>query len=46
LHTLAALKHHVVDRDDTLRRMLRPLAPSRSAIPGANNTHQTKQQEE
>lgn len=24
LHTLAALKHHFVDRDDTLRRMLRP----------------------
>ena len=23
LHTLAALKHHLIDRDDTLRRMLR-----------------------
>jgi len=23
LHVLAALKHHLVDRDDTLRRMLR-----------------------
>jgi cytochrome b561 len=23
VHVLAALKHHLVDRDDTLRRMLR-----------------------
>ena len=37
LHTLAALKHHFIDRDDTLIRMLRPLPPGRSAAPGAND---------
>ena len=46
LHTLAALKHHFIDRDDTLVRMLRLLPPRRSAVPGANDTHRTKQQEE
>ena len=29
LHTLAAFKHHLIDRDDTLRRMLRPVASRR-----------------
>lgn len=27
LHIGAALKHHLVDRDETLRRMVRPLSP-------------------
>lgn len=31
LHTLAALKHHVVDRDDILRRMLPGAGPSKEA---------------
>ncbi len=29
LHSLAAFKHHLIDRDDTLRRMLRPAASRR-----------------
>ncbi len=29
LHALAAFKHHLFDRDDTLRRMLRPAASRR-----------------
>jgi cytochrome b561 len=30
LHVAAALRHHFVARDDTLRRMLRPCAPPRN----------------
>ncbi|HHH35998.1 MAG TPA: cytochrome b [Gammaproteobacteria bacterium] len=39
LHSLAALKHHFIDRDPTLRRMLWPVALS----PASSSTHVTEE---
>lgn len=41
IHALAALKHHALDRDDTLRRMLGlgPRSPSREALSPADHHH-------
>ncbi len=40
LHTVAAIKHHFIDQDQTLTRMLRPVSDKRHDI------HEVKQQEE
>lgn len=40
LHTLAALKHHFVDRDSTLRRMLRPGGSRSSSSPMSTTEEQ------
>lgn len=42
LHTLAALKHHLLDRDETLVRMLRVGQPRRSA-PSAESSPRSEQ---
>ncbi len=38
LHALAAVKHHVIDRDATLRRMLRPVTRATCDSLNSNNT--------
>ncbi len=46
VHALAALKHHVIDRDATLTRMLgvkRAPAPSPTACPDASRTQRREQ---